>query len=58
MAQELSHKFGPDYDEVFALKIKRITMKTLLALATKRNLTLKHFDGKTAYFYGELEEEQ
>jgi hypothetical protein len=36
---------------------KQTTLRTLLAIAGKRRMQLKHFDAKTAFLNGELKEE-
>lgn len=56
VAQGFSQKFGTDYDEVFAPVAKQITFKILLAVASVEKMKVKHFDVKTAFLYGELEE--
>ncbi|KXJ62466.1 hypothetical protein RP20_CCG008066 [Aedes albopictus] len=57
VAQGYSQKYGVDYDEVFAPVTSHTTLRVLLAVASKRRMTLKHFDVKTAYLYGDLDEE-
>ena len=57
VAQGFSPKYGEDYDEVFAPVTKQTTLRTLLAIASMKKMFLKHFDVKTAYLYGNLEEE-
>lgn len=57
VAQGYCQKFGQDYDEVFAPVIKQTTLRMLLAVASKHNLQLRHFDVKTAYLNGVLQEE-
>lgn len=57
VAQGFLQKFGEDYDEVFAPVTTHPTFRLLLALASKRRMTLKHFDVKTAYLHGQLDEE-
>lgn len=56
VAKGYSQKFGSDYDEVFAPVVRQVTFRTLLAVAAKRNMNVKHIDVKTAFLYGELEE--
>jgi hypothetical protein len=51
-----SQKYGRDYDEVFAPVVRQATFRTLLTIASKRNLEVQHVDVKTAYLYGELSE--
>lgn len=36
--------------------MRQTTFRTLLAVAAKRNMKVKHFDIKTAFLYGELQE--
>lgn len=56
VAQGYSQKFGQDYDEVFAPVTSHTTLRVLLALASRNKMVLKHFDVKTAYLYGELDQ--
>lgn len=57
VAQGFSQKFGVDYDEVFAPVAKSATFRLLLSVAGTRNLKVKHYDIKTAFLNGKLEEE-
>ena len=57
VAQGYSQKYGQDYDEVFAPVMSYTTLRLLLALASRDNMKLKHFDVKTAYLFGELDQE-
>lgn len=56
VAQGFTQKFGVDYDEVFAPVARSTTLRVLLSVAGKRNYTVKHFDVKTAFLNGNLEE--
>lgn len=56
VAQGFSQKHGLDYDEVFAPVVRHETLRTLLAVAGERKLIVKHYDVKTAFLYGDLEE--
>lgn len=55
VAQGFSQKYGTDYDEVFAPVIRPTTLRTLLVIAGRENLIVKH-DAKTAFLNGELNE--
>lgn len=56
VAKGYSQKFGCDYDEIFAPVVRQVTFRTLLSVAAKRNMKVKHLDVKTAFLYGELQE--
>ncbi|XP_055589582.1 uncharacterized protein LOC129741816 [Uranotaenia lowii] len=43
--------------DVFALVTRLETFRAFLAVAGKRGMLIKHFDGKTAYLHGTVEEE-
>ena len=57
VAQGFTQKFGVDYDEVFAPVARSSTMRVLLSFAGKHKFFAKHFDVKTAFLNGILEEE-
>nr|QHA33696.1 Gag-Pol polyprotein [Atrato Retro-like virus] len=57
VAQGHVQKYGIDYDEVFAPVTRHLTLRTLLTIAGRDNLVLKQLDIKTAYLYGDIEEE-
>lgn len=57
VAQGFSQKFGVDYDEVFAPVARSTTMRLLLSIAGINNFTVRHYDIKTAFLNGKLEEE-
>lgn len=57
VAQGYNQKFGIDYNEVFAPVARHTTFRTLLSVSAKRNFYVKHFDAKTAFLNGELQEE-
>lgn len=46
-----------DYKETFAPVASMTTVRMLFAAATQNNLVIKQFDVKTAFLYGDLEEE-
>lgn len=57
VAQGFSQKYGVDYDEVFAPVVRGATFRLLLSIAGVRNYQVKHYDVKTAFLNGRLEEE-
>ncbi|KXJ67790.1 hypothetical protein RP20_CCG012118 [Aedes albopictus] len=57
VAQGFSQQYGSDYDEVFAPVVQQTTFRTLMAVAAKKNMTVKQYDVKTAFLNGDLEEE-
>lgn len=50
-------EYGIDYDETFSPVVRFSSIRTLLAIAAQRNFEIKQFDIKTAFLYGELEED-
>ena len=52
-----AQKQGIDYDETFSPVARYDTVRTLHVVATSKGMKLKQFDVKTAFLYGELEEE-
>ena len=56
VAQGFTQKFGVDFDEVFAPVAKQVTFRTLLTVASRQRMIVKHVDVKTAYLNGELED--
>lgn len=48
---------GIDFSETFAPVIRYDSLRVLLAIATEKDLELKQFDVKTAFLYGQLQEE-
>lgn len=57
VAQGFSQKFGVDYDEVFAPVARTTTMRLLLSVAGINGYDVKHYDIKTAFLNGKLDDE-
>ena len=57
VAKEFSQKHGIDYEETFASVAKFTSIRILLSLAAKHNLTLHQMDVKTAFLNGVLDED-
>jgi hypothetical protein len=57
VAKGYSQKYGDDYDATFAPVAKQTTFRTLLAVAAARKMKVRHFDVKTAFLNGEIEED-
>lgn len=56
-AKGFAQKQGIDYKETFSPTTRYDSIRVLLALAAKYNYKMMQFDVKTAFLYGELEEE-
>ena len=52
-----AQKPGVDYDEIYSPVARYDTVRVLLSVAAAHNLDLYQFDIKTAFLYGEVEEE-
>lgn len=50
-------RYGIDFEETFSPVVNSNSMRTLLAIATKREDYIVKFDIKTAFLYGNLDEE-
>jgi transposase InsO family protein len=49
--------YGIDYQETFSPVVKYDSIRVILAIAAAKKLKLKQFDIKTAFLYGDIEEE-
>ena len=52
-----SQIMGLDYHETYSPVVKYPSLRYLLSIAVEKNLIVTHADVKTAYLYGDLEEE-
>lgn len=57
VVQGYSQRAGIDYGELFSPVARFETIRTILSLSSSRKLRLKQFDIRTAFLYGELQEE-
>lgn len=57
VAQGFTQVAGMDYTDTFAPVAHMESMRTILHIGAQRNWLLRQFDMKTAFLYGELEEE-
>lgn len=56
VAQGFSQKYGVDYDQVFAPVARQTMFRILLSVAANHKMLVYHFDVKTAFLNGVLEE--
>ena len=57
VAKGYTQKQGIDYSETFSLVARFDTIRMMISVAVSEGLKLSHFDVKTAFLYGELEDE-
>lgn len=55
-AKGFAQKSGIDYTETFSPTVRYDSIRLLLSIAAEKCMTLKQFDIKTAFLYGELQE--
>ncbi|GBM13296.1 Retrovirus-related Pol polyprotein from transposon TNT 1-94 [Araneus ventricosus] len=53
----LPQKVGADFSETFSPVVRWDTIRTVLSVAAYKNLKLVQFDVKTAFLYGDLQED-
>lgn len=51
-----TQEYGIDYQETFSPVVKFSSIRVILSLAASKQMKLKHFDVKTAFLNGDLEE--
>lgn len=52
-----TQEHGIDYQETFSPVVRFTSVRAILAIAAAEKMTLRQFDVKTAFLYGELEED-
>lgn len=57
VARVFTQCYGIDYTETFSPVVKFASIRTLLSIAAEQGMFMKQFDVKTAFLYGDLEEE-
>ena len=57
MAKGFSQEYGVDYEDAFSPVARFESVRIILALAVQNAWTLQALDVKTAFLYGNLEEE-
>jgi len=57
VARGFLHRYGVDYNEVFAPVARLETIRLVVALASSKNFSLSHLDVKSAFLNGPLEED-
>lgn len=57
VAKGYAQKYGEDYESTFASVAKQSTFRTFLSVAAKKNMIVRHYDFKTAFLNGDIEDE-
>ena len=57
VAKSFSQIPSVDYNDVFSLVVKHTSIRTFFSIVAMHDLELERLDVKTAFLYGELEEE-
>ena len=57
VAKGFAQSYGIDYKYTFAPTVKMSAVRLLLTIAAVKDLDIRHLDVKTAYLYGDLEED-
>ena len=57
VARGFTQVYGLDYDETYSPVVKHESVRTLFAYAAQSGMLIEQFDIKTAFLYGELDEE-
>lgn len=57
VARGFNQEYGVDYDETFSPVVRFTSIRLILSIAAQQNFKVKQFYIKTAFLYGELEEE-
>jgi hypothetical protein len=56
VAKEYSQQYGMDYEEIFALVVKMITIRTFIVVALVCRWHISQLDVKNAFLNGDLQE--
>ncbi len=57
VAKGYAQTYGIDYEETYSLVAKMITVRAIIAMATKKGWSLHQMDVKNAFLHGDLQEE-
>lgn len=56
VANKYSLHKGIDYDEIFSLVVRHISIRAILTIVASRNMYLEQMDVKTTFLHDNLEE--